>query len=290
MALEEEKRLRHETNVLIPVRINELGFLSTVSLCLALAAVVNFATNVVTTVLVSIKDATSDQVFHNIEFTAAMLFALVQLLAVFYSYDRSSVMERPLVLKAVVFINLAGSIVPAVLVYVNLERFEVPAHQVEYSNTLFSALVDMLMIGQIAHKHFASSPLALTTFRVALAIVPVGVAAAMLSVYNAMGWTDDGDSKGEKNAHYLEFSFEMLSSIITFWFCMDNKIRSDQLGRYILLAAPEEAQVIAMPGAHSQSCDRKNERSCKHNAAELESIEVERVQVVVAEQSQQPTS
>lgn len=49
------------------------------------------------------------------------------------------------------------------------------------------------------------------------------VALIQLTVYNSMGKDEDGDMIGEVPAHYLEFSFGIISSLIAFWFCMDNK-------------------------------------------------------------------
>ena len=82
--------------------------MSVINLCLAMFAVANVSVNVVCIVLVAIDDATSDRdaTFHNIGFTAAFVFAVVQLLAVFFSYDRTATSVHPLVLKAVVLLNL----------------------------------------------------------------------------------------------------------------------------------------------------------------------------------------
>ena len=56
-----------------------------------------------------------------------------------------------------------------------------------------------------------------------------------------MGIEPDGEHNGEVPAHYLEFAFEMLSAIVTFWFCMDNKLRCDTMRLDIMLADTEES-------------------------------------------------
>merc|ERR1712054_550212 len=60
------------------------------------------------------------------------------------------------------------------------------------------------------------------------------IAIVQISIYNGMGETEDGDKVGEKPAHYCEFSFEIISALITFWFCMDNKLVADEKIRQIV--------------------------------------------------------
>ena len=50
------------------------------------------------------------------------------------------------------------------------------------------------------------------------------VALVQLAVYNGMGKDGNGDMVGEVAAHYLEFTFGIISSLIAFWFVMDNKV------------------------------------------------------------------
>lgn len=74
-----------------------------------------------------------------------------------------------------------------------------------------------------------------------------------------MGITD-GEHNGEQAAHYLEFVFEMISSVITFWFCMDNKLRVDTM-RLDIMLAPEGAEVLIV----DQSAKHHDEHDMANN-------------------------
>ena len=41
---------------------------------------------------------------------------------------------------------------PLLLVLINVEKFEVPSHEIEYSASLFSALIDVLMALEIISR------------------------------------------------------------------------------------------------------------------------------------------
>ena len=129
---EHTKMLNYETNVLVPVRIGELQLISSLNVFFSMWSVVNFGINVVCFVINWIGEAAvSDKVFHVLEFSASFIFAVIQLLAVFYSYDRSDMCKRPILLKSVVFVNIAGALIPMLFVIINLGMFEVPSHEIE---------------------------------------------------------------------------------------------------------------------------------------------------------------
>ena len=239
--------LRHESNVLVPVRIHHLSTMSTMNLWLALASVVYCAVNIVCITFVAIEDATSEQIFHNLEFTATLLFSFVQLLTVFYSPSRSDslLMDRPWLLKGVVFLNLVLNIIPAILIYVNLELFEVPAHQMEYVNTVISALIDVLLTVHLLTTYFQAGSTSKLWIQLSVIVIPLLVAIAILAVYSGQGFDAEGNAIGESNTHYLEFSFEILSSIITFSFCMDSKLLGDAAIKDLLIAKVDQGAVGA---------------------------------------------
>ena len=254
------KPLRRESNILVLVRLNELKVLSHINFWLAIASVVYFGENVVCTVLNSYERGigpeyvTTDETFHTTEFGATFLFAIIEVMSIIYSPDRQ--FELPVLLNFLVFWNVAASFIPAMLVFINLEKFEVLSHEMEYTNGLAMAAVDMLMALQLCaswrqpnvelgvKKEASSSECSKVMLVILLGVVPISVTAAQLGVYNGMGIDANGEHKGEQAAHYLEFAFEMISAVITFWFCMDNKIRVDTMRLDIMLAEEDEQIVM----------------------------------------------
>ena len=87
---------------------------------------------------------------------------------------------------------------------------------------------------------FTSSKQAWLTTGIALL-----VALVQLGVYNLMGYdAETQDMVGEVPGHFLEFSFEIISSLIAFWFCMDNKFVADkEIGLILYGSHQEDCQI-----------------------------------------------
>jgi len=114
------------------------------------------------------------------------------------------------------------SFVPTLLVWCNVERFEVLSHEVEYSNEISMSFVDLVLLTSLLKQRDFVSTGGVTN--VIMAGVATAVAVLQIVIYNGMGMRADGGLKGEKLAHYCEFSFEIISALIVFWFCVDNKV------------------------------------------------------------------
>ena len=114
--------------------------------------------------------------------------------------------------------NIVAACLPAVLISMNCEYFEIISHEIEYCNELTMSFVDLVLLWSLCQFEVGTS-----AFMSGIASI---VALIQLAVYNGMGRDDEGDMIGEVPAHYLEFAFEIISSLIAFWFVMDNKVRS----------------------------------------------------------------
>jgi len=226
--------------------------LSSVNLFLALGAVIYLAINIVCTVLNSydndcdLKDlschaATTPYVFHMLEFWATFFFNVLDVISLMYSPKQLKVIFwSPLLLKAIVFVNVSGSFVTALMVSINLHKFEVPSHELEYVNELTVALCDLIILTSLFRGLGSGggvlvgrqkSSLGWTIILICFAAC---VAVAQLAIYNGMGWVGN-ESNGEVAAHYCEFAFAIISAGITFWFTMDNKIIADTQIRSLVL-------------------------------------------------------
>lgn len=236
----DHSRLKESTNVIVLVRAHELTTMSRVNTMMAFLAVLYVSVNVVGCILNSYENdcdptapscspATTPQVFHNLEFWSTSIFNVVNLVALNFSpKNLSNQYENPMFLKLVVLLNVGMSFSSSVLVSINLEKFEVLSHELEYFNELTVAIFDITILLTLmrGRSHIAShdgNRLSVITL-----VGAVCVAVVQLGIYNLSGWTADGDSKGETAAHYLEFAFGIVSGGITFWFTMDNKMCADK--------------------------------------------------------------
>lgn len=236
--------LRRDSNVLVLARVADLRQIAGVNLALAILSTLYLGVNLVCFVLTTYDNdcfpcpaaATSGKTYHRLEFAATFCFAVVGTLSLVYSPERR--FASPLVLKALVFFNINATFVAALFVFINVEKFETLSHEIEYANELTMALVDLLLLSTMLQKdHQASS--ASSGLVMGATLIAAAVAVVQLAIYNMTGqpWT------GEVPAHYLEFSFETVSSAISFWFCIDNMLIADQLKREIMLA-PDTVSIV----------------------------------------------
>ena len=133
-----------------------------------------------------------------------------------------------MVLKVILFLNIVVTLVPALLVTFNLEFFEVLSHELEYLNEITMSFVDLVFLYSLCQTTNQNGAISNDTVSVYIAIGSFIIAIIQLGLYNGFGQNENGDMKGEIIAHYCEFIFEMGSSMITFWFTLDNMIEIDQ--------------------------------------------------------------
>lgn len=249
----DHNELVRTTNVTVMVRATELIAMSRMNSVLAISAVLYIGVNLVCAILNSYDNdcnpdkptcspATTPQFFHNLEFWATFGFNTVDVFALSYSpKNLSNQYSNPTLLKITVLFNVGLSFLASMLVAINLTKFEILSHEIEYLNEftvwLFDALIFMNLTRGRSHGAIRSASF---SWMSTVALVLVGLLViAQLAIYNFSGWTDDGDSKGEQLAHYLEFVFGIASAVITFWFTMDNKMSADQRLRQLMYGSAQ---------------------------------------------------
>ena len=164
----EEQTLNTSTNVILLYRLNHLQAMSNANLVLAIMALLYAATNVVLLVL-NVADhndddcgdpkdlsiarcgsATSDLIFHRLEFWATFCFALVTAFSLMYTPKAvQHIYNKPLVLKLVLLVEICFAAVPAALVTINLQIYEFPCHEIEYVNELTVSFVDFILLASL---------------------------------------------------------------------------------------------------------------------------------------------
>mmetsp|Transcript_8035 Transcript_8035/g.11642 ORF Transcript_8035/g.11642 Transcript_8035/m.11642 type:complete len:336 (+) Transcript_8035:90-1097(+) len=231
--------LNKTPNVLVLYRLNDFQKRANINFWLALVSLICCGINIVLFVLNHLLNdhggssskevpAVSDETFHLVEFWTTFVYALVDACALITS-PRSllSIHKNIWTLKILFFFNVVASLVPALLVSLDLEFFEHIAHELEYINEFSLSLVSLILFTSLtnpkiimadnnqqegeSHNYKKNSIVVWPVLSVGLSIV---IAAVTFLVYNF---------GAEVYAHYFEFCFNTLSCLVTFWFCMDNR-------------------------------------------------------------------
>mmetsp|Transcript_40406 Transcript_40406/g.94940 ORF Transcript_40406/g.94940 Transcript_40406/m.94940 type:complete len:314 (-) Transcript_40406:682-1623(-) len=216
----ESQPMNVSTNVLLVYRLKEMRQLENLNFALSIICLAYCGVNVA---LIGVNyvnshapddPPVSDVTYHLVEFWGTFVFAVVECISLTSTpKSLATVYENPATLKLILFFNVVATLLPAVLVSLNLEEFEILSHNVEYMNELTMSFVDLVLLWSLVQIN----PKTLATAAIAIVIALV-----QLGVYNGMGRTENGDMVGEVPGHYLEFAFEIISSLIAFWFCMEN--------------------------------------------------------------------
>lgn len=278
--------LQQSTNVMLVYHLNDLRRVATLNLCLALLCLVYCGVNI-GLILVNYcnsqaefrgeEEVVNENVYHRVEFWATFCFAVVECASLVVGGNRSGDIltqqqqqtqnhqstksllstsrDDSWFLKVVLFLNIVATWVPAMLVTLNLEVFEIVSHEVEYLNELTMTVVDLVLLKRLLNWN---------TGRFVLTCVAGMVACVQLGVYNLMGRREDGDMVGEVPAHFLEFAFEIVSSMIAFWFCMDNKSVAEH-AIHVLLYGGCNSRNNNGSQNHGE-CELCNEDSCSNNS------------------------
>jgi len=241
--------------------VHDLKVQSTVNMVLSLLAVAFVGVNVVCIVLNSYDNddpelgACTPSTFHRLEFWATFCFNVVDIFALTYCPKRlSSITYNPALFKMIIFVNICGSFISASLVTINLEKFEIPSHELEYTNEVTNAFIDIsLFISLLRRMQESSGKEKAKAMGASLpAMLALVVALVQLYIYNGLGW-EGSESNGEQLAHYCEFVFGIISACITFWFTMDSKLVADAKMKSLLNCVGDDFAVSSEDGEGEES-------------------------------------
>lgn len=260
------------------LEISYLRHRSFVNLLLGLGAVAFSAISVVLFILNtfdavcrsgrSCVQPTDRRTFHLLEFWSAFLFNVLNVFVmVFSEKDVSQQFRYPALFKIIVLLNVGASLICAVLVTLNTELFEFPAHQIEYTNELTMAGIDIALVLAVLRQREMQDSFITRAGAVVCGVVGLGVAITQLALYNGMGFNEQGEPKGEIAAHYFEYTFDFIMGNLTAWFAFETKLTLDTKVKE-LLNPPEEVKeedtfnsVVAVDQVDVQLPDDQSERS-----------------------------
>ena len=121
--------------------------------------------------------------------------------------------------------DIMSTFIAAILVTFNLDVFEVPAHEIEFSNELTLALVSIIFLRSLTRGRDEKGVLVASLLAICAPLF-------QLAVYNSPL------KYGEQYAHAVEFTFGAANCFVTFWFCLDNWFVAEEELRCIKYGDP----------------------------------------------------
>lgn len=225
-----QPNMNETTNVLVQYQLSDLSRRAETNFWLALICLAVCAINIVLVYLNWVLNhskrpvAVEDHTFHMIEFWTSCVYAIAEACALVTSPKTMlNIYSKPLLLKLLLFFNVVASLVPAILISLDTEYFEHTAHELEFINEFTISFITLILLISLLKQDEEGAGFDFSS--VAMGLMVCGVAATTFTVYNL---------SMEEYAHYCEFSFNIVTSMVTFWFCMDNRFVAEmELGQIL---------------------------------------------------------
>ncbi|CAB9501933.1 expressed unknown protein [Seminavis robusta] len=189
----------------------------------------------------------SHRTFHMLEFWTTCLFSTAEAFALimtsptqYYQYHHHH--NQPHLLKLLLFFNVLNSMIPALLITLDFCYFETLAHELEFLNSWTLAFVTMiLLLSLIQPPETTSTEQPQSTHEDSLYIIIGGVACLLVAIMNCCVYNLGRAS----TAHYLELSFNVVMSLVTFWFCLENRFQAQmEIGQLLYGRQQPDSSVV----------------------------------------------
>ena len=178
--------INYSTNILLAYRLQELKSVSQINLWLSIFCLIYLGINVCLICANYVnyqyeqthkndtdydeedEQPVNDIVYHMTEFWATFCFAVIKYLAIVNTpkaiitsassssaagtQQRSSggkMISNPMFLRIVMFIDIVATITPAVMISFSVNTFEIPSHEIEYTNSLIMTFIDIIIAGSL---------------------------------------------------------------------------------------------------------------------------------------------
>ena len=155
--------------------------------------------------------------FHLSEFWGTFAFSLVEVFAILQTPKNIvATVNNPRLLKVLLFINVVATFIPAFMVSVNLDRFEIISHELEYASETTMSFLELVLLWSLLRRNRSSvdgTPVMIDSDRfegtygiegsivddednsrtaIRLSLIALGVSILQLGIYNGMGRTPSG--------------------------------------------------------------------------------------------------
>ena len=169
----------------------------------------------------------SKRAFHLLEFWTSFVYAVTETFALVMSPKTMlHIYKKPNLLKLLLFFNVVNSMVPALFMTLDFNYFETLSHEMEFLNSFTLSFITMILVISLLNPpsideetNWSLPPQNESESEMDKSSIMMGCLACLVAVTNFIVY-NEGQHQA---AHYLEFTFNIIVSLITFWFCMDNR-------------------------------------------------------------------